>query len=283
MDLARISRWSLRRPVIGPVLAGSLVLASAAPARAHPIPRLRAHLSRVAPAAPAGTPVVIALHVSLPAGRHLVSYRLGFGDGSAQSGSRLPLTVRHVFPVSGNQAVATIRYLATLHVVDSAGRATTTALWVPVLEPLTSDRAAALAVTWWQGAGPAILGRLRNGQCTDWASRMRPDIVERAAELQHQQLLLGQAPATLRWVARDWAETASAAGFPVGPIPQVGAIAVFQPGVDGANATTGHVAYVEAVNADGSYRVSEENVGGPYRMASRTLPGPQDGVSFIGH
>ena len=45
----------------------------------------------------------------------------------------------------------------------------------------------------------------------------------------------------------NWMSSAQAAGKSTGSTPQTGAVAV----------TDGHVAYVESVNADGSYVVSE--------------------------
>src|SRR6202521_1148806 len=50
-----------------------------------------------------------------------------------------------------------------------------------------------------------------------------------------------------------WYQNASAAGYPVGPKPKVGAIMVTW------ESYLGHVAYVEAVNKDGSWTVSEMN------------------------
>jgi N-acetylmuramoyl-L-alanine amidase len=50
-----------------------------------------------------------------------------------------------------------------------------------------------------------------------------------------------------------WYDNAKAQGYPVGPTPKVGAIMVTW------ESYLGHVAYVEAVNADGSFTVSEMN------------------------
>lgn len=53
--------------------------------------------------------------------------------------------------------------------------------------------------------------------------------------------------------AGQWGPAAAAIGFPEGRTPRVGAVMVTWEG------PVGHVAYVEAVNPDGSWLVSEEN------------------------
>ena len=65
--------------------------------------------------------------------------------------------------------------------------------------------------------------------CTDYLHMKRPDVP-----------IFGNA-------GYNWMSAARAAGFATGSTPQAGAIAVMP----------GHVAYVESVNADGSYTVSE--------------------------
>ena len=50
-----------------------------------------------------------------------------------------------------------------------------------------------------------------------------------------------------------WYANAAAQGYAVGPTPKVGAIMVTW------ESLAGHVAYVESVNADGSWTVSEMN------------------------
>ena len=52
---------------------------------------------------------------------------------------------------------------------------------------------------------------------------------------------------------------------------QVGAALSFLPGQDGADGTWGHVAVVEAVYGDGTFQISEMNVGGLWMMNYRTL------------
>lgn len=65
--------------------------------------------------------------------------------------------------------------------------------------------------------------------CTDYVHSKRPDVA-----------VYGNA-------GYNWISSAQAAGKSTGSTPQAGAVAV----------TNGHVAYVESVNADGSYTVSE--------------------------
>jgi len=84
-------------------------------------------------------------------------------------------------------------------------------------------------------------------QCTDYAHQKRPDLPA-----------LG--------IAKYWAENASNSGFPVDNTPKAGDIAVFQPGDHDADDTDqwcsggcGHVAYVESVNSDGTFNISEAN------------------------
>lgn len=71
--------------------------------------------------------------------------------------------------------------------------------------------------------------------------------------------------------AGDWLAEAQSGGIPTGSTPAVGSIAVFLPYVDGAGGF-GHVAYVEAVNANGTITVSEYNYYHPLGFDTRTLP-----------
>lgn len=112
-------------------------------------------------------------------------------------------------------------------------------------------RKLAVVVAFLAAAPAALAGGFPAGQCTEWAFKMRPEIVVdsmlRNASLQN-------------WNAAHWAANAKAAGFRVGTTPAVGAIVVWQPHVDGAGAP-GHVAYVEKV-AKGSFYISEEDFDG---------------------
>jgi surface antigen len=78
------------------------------------------------------------------------------------------------------------------------------------------------------------------GGCTAWAWANRPDLPGRLGD------------------AKYWAANARKAGFPVDNRPEVGAIAVYQPGVYGAYAPWGHVAVVTAVQGS-RVQISEAN------------------------
>lgn len=67
-----------------------------------------------------------------------------------------------------------------------------------------------------------------------------------------------------------WATHAAGLGFKVDNVARAGAIAQWNAGEQGAGAT-GHVAYVERVNRDGSVVVSEFNWGGDNGYSQRTL------------
>jgi N-acetylmuramoyl-L-alanine amidase len=83
---------------------------------------------------------------------------------------------------------------------------------------------------------------------------------------------------TWRGDAGFWYQNASAAGYAVGAKPKVGAIMVTW------ESYVGHVAYVESVNADGSWTVSEMNFIAFGVISTRTIkPGELSGrlVGFI--
>ena len=89
------------------------------------------------------------------------------------------------------------------------------------------------------------------GQCVNWASYKRPDLVARG--------VTGN--------ANYWDDSARVAGVLVDRTPAAGAI--FQTDAGGV----GHVGYVEAVNPDGSIEVTEMNYGYiPYRLVRSTIP-----------
>ena len=76
--------------------------------------------------------------------------------------------------------------------------------------------------------------------------------------------------------AIEWWPNARGYGFPEGQSPQVGAIMVTR------ESWFGHVAYVEAVNGDGSWTVSEMNFAGWAMVDRRTIkPGQVPLVGFI--
>lgn len=89
------------------------------------------------------------------------------------------------------------------------------------------------------------------GQCVDYASYKRPDLVARG--------VTGN--------ANYWDNSARAVGILVDRTPSAGAIFQTDSG------WFGHVGYVEAVNPDGSIEVTEMNYGyTPYRVIRATIP-----------
>jgi LysM repeat protein len=81
---------------------------------------------------------------------------------------------------------------------------------------------------------------------------------------------------TWRGDAGFWYQNASAAGYPVGPTPKVGSIMVTW------ESYLGHVAYVESVNKDGSWTVSEMNYVAFDVISSRTIKPGQLGSRLVG-
>jgi LysM repeat protein len=81
---------------------------------------------------------------------------------------------------------------------------------------------------------------------------------------------------TWRGDAGFWYANASAQGYPVGPTPKQGAIQVTW------ESYFGHVAYVESVNADGSYVVSEMNWMRFGVINERTIKPGQLGNKLVG-
>jgi surface antigen len=83
--------------------------------------------------------------------------------------------------------------------------------------------------------------------------------------------------------AYQWSWNARAFGFAEGPTPRAGAVMVL--GISGTS-PQGHVAYVESVNANGSFLVSEMNWwgvpgGGWNRVDYRTVTSMQGILGFI--
>jgi LysM repeat protein len=81
---------------------------------------------------------------------------------------------------------------------------------------------------------------------------------------------------TWRGDAGFWYQNAAAAGYPVGSKPKVGAIMVTW------ESYLGHVAYVESVNADGSWTVSEMNFVAFDVISTRTIKPGQLGGRLVG-
>lgn len=101
------------------------------------------------------------------------------------------------------------------------------------------------------------------GQCTWWAYKRRAE--------------LGLPTASRFGNGGQWADAARRFGYWVDGSPRVGDAVVFRPGQQGADATYGHVAVVEAVGGDGSITISEANVGGRVGPFSRTIPADKAG------
>jgi surface antigen len=100
------------------------------------------------------------------------------------------------------------------------------------------------------------------GQCTWWVAIHRPDLPffpRRSGD------------------ALNWAKSAAAHGFPVGSVPAVGAVAVFQPNQYGAG-RFGHVALVIAVLGR-EVKISEANFKSKGGHDVRTVPA--SGLDFI--
>lgn len=111
-------------------------------------------------------------------------------------------------------------------------------------------------------------------QCTWYALSMRPDLPYFAGTVSD-----GSTAGT----AKNWGDSATECGFEVNGKPQVGDIIVFSTGVASVyqtDAIHGHVAYVDAVNSDGSIVISEKNFGNTQAERSRihtgTLKAPLD-------
>ena len=153
----------------------------------------------------------------------------------------------------------------------------------PTTRPYTLVELNGQAQVMWAQKGAGILAGWRGtGQCTDWASQKRPDVIERVVEADYVASVRHQ-PTEALGDAHTWASVAAWAGMTVSDMPMAGALVVWQPGVEGANPGTGHVGYVESVSSDGStFSTSEMNVGGVGQMGYRTLSTtPISGRLFI--
>jgi len=105
------------------------------------------------------------------------------------------------------------------------------------------------------------------GECTDWVLYRRPDLA-----------------GVVSGNAQYWRDQARNAGRVVSKTPSQGAVMVLQGGVMGAYSGTGHVAYVESVNAT-SFTISEQNWNNIRTPTKRTIQIsslPSTGVDFIG-
>jgi len=86
-------------------------------------------------------------------------------------------------------------------------------------------------------------------------------------------------------MAYQWWAIARSYGFAEGSTPRAGAVMVMGAGMAGASAGSGHVAYVESVNANGSFVISEMNWygsgGGWGKVDYRTLTSMAGILGFI--
>jgi surface antigen len=144
----------------------------------------------------------------------------------------------------------------------------------------TASGASVLPTLWWEpwAVGfwivnhAAITQLFNNGQCTEWAAHKRPALVREMVEARVADEVRHQHPEILPDLdARYWPKDASAAGVATGPVPVRGALVVFQPGVLGATAH-GHIAYVEHVFRNGSFKISQMDAPVLYRVTHERLP-----------
>lgn len=78
----------------------------------------------------------------------------------------------------------------------------------------------------------------------------------------------------------DWNDSAPGKGYTVTNTPVAGSAVSFEGWYGGVSSVYGHVAFVEHVYPDGTFLISEMNIGGEYVMAWRIMQnGP--GLSFI--
>lgn len=115
---------------------------------------------------------------------------------------------------------------------------------------VASARASSSASRWTGRASYGYNG-YDYGYCTWWVAKLRADA--------------GNPVPTNLGNAATWATRGAAMGLPTGTTPRVGAAVVTK------TAGAGHVAYVTAVNGDGTITISEMNHKGWNKVNSRTL------------
>jgi surface antigen len=141
------------------------------------------------------------------------------------------------------------------------------------------------AVAFWSVNSSTIMSVFQNGQCTELAANTRPDVVQAIIEgAIGSELAQGQTNESMPDMdARYWTAEASAVGLATGNAPRRGALMVFQPGVLGAG-SAGHIAYVQRVNRNGSFRIAQMHAPLLYQVTYQTLPrraARLAGVSFV--
>jgi surface antigen len=109
------------------------------------------------------------------------------------------------------------------------------------------------------------------GQCTYHAYEERPDVYDVS--------IANGAPRS-GWDAWIWASRAATYGhFPEGTKPWPGALVVFPRAYGGSS--VGHIAYVEKVNSNGTYNLSERNWNYNHNVTRRYNVNPYPGTVFI--
>jgi surface antigen len=134
---------------------------------------------------------------------------------------------------------------------------------IPAAAPVRFARMSAAGPSWAVGTVSGVGNGFSYGYCTWWVAHKRP--------------------IPWRGNAYQWWWNARAFGFAEGPTPRAGAIMVV--GISGTS-PQGHVAYVESVNPNGSFLVSEMNwwgvpAGGWNRVDYRTVTSMQGVLGFI--
>jgi surface antigen len=156
--------------------------------------------------------------------------------------------------VRGRTRRGVLSLAAHMHVVQSG-------TVLPTAELLTGTLITAVAQSWWQRNSTRILSAFHTGvsvgQCTDYVSSRRPDVIARVDLWAYSEsVLAGGRPLNVDWTARYWARNAQNAGLSTGNRPRTNAVVAFQPGAYGAF-SDGHVAIVDSVGRDGSFTISE--------------------------
>ena len=134
---------------------------------------------------------------------------------------------------------------------------------ITAVAPVRLARMASAGPAWAVGTVSGAANGFSYGYCTWWVAHKRP--------------------IPWRGNAYQWWWNARAFGFAEGPTPRPGAVMVM--GINGTS-PQGHVAYVESVNPNGSFLVSEMNWwgvagGGWNRVDYRTVTSMQGVLGFI--
>jgi surface antigen len=176
---------------------------------------------------------------------------------------------------------ASVRTIATPVLVRGWRRSERAAIVSALRVRTLSSRPRAFAA---RSAGGLGYNPFPYGQCTYHAYQTRSDIYDYATS--HGVPLGGVASSAYyggypdyTWNAWHWLGNAQEAGIPTGDRPIAGALVVFPRGYGGS--AVGHVGYVERVNGNGSYVVSEMNWNGDPNVSERLVPRGVPGVGFV--